>query len=363
MNKKIKVISFAIILTLAINLFNINSYKIFAEENSITYLSGNFISEDNYSTEMDNEVVPYLDKIVQTGYIQGENEQELYYEKYIVPEAKATIVISHGFTEYTGKFKELIYYFLKNNYSVYILEHRGHGHSGSLGKEDDTEINVDSYDSYVSDFKTFLDEIVIPNQKEDQKLFLYAHSMGGCIGTMFLEKYPEYFNAAILSSPMLTINTGSYPHFVAEAIAAVMNFVGQGDDYVFGQGKYDSKLDVNSSGTSSEQRYSYIKNRLNNEDSYAQRGGGSFQWLREGFISTEEAVDEENASKVEIPVLLFQAENDSLVEPEGQDEFQKYAKNCTLERIMDSKHEIYRENDEILKGYLDKVFDFYQSNL
>ena len=32
--------------------------------------------------------------------------------------------------------------------------------------------------------------------------------MGGAIGAKFLEDYPEYFDRAVLSSPMLEINTG-----------------------------------------------------------------------------------------------------------------------------------------------------------
>ena len=42
----------------------------------------------------------------------------------------------------------------------------------------------------------------------EQKLFLFAHSMGGAIGADFLEEYPEYFNSAILSAPMFQVNTG-----------------------------------------------------------------------------------------------------------------------------------------------------------
>lgn len=342
-----------------------NCYTVRAEESDTQgSLSDFYVSESEYNDKMDNTVVPYLNNIVQTGYFVGQNNVNIYYEKYVVPNSKASIVISHGFTEYTGRYKELIYYFIKKGYSVYILDHRGHGHSGNLGTKDSTELNVDSFEYYVLDFKTFLDNIVLPSKNKNEKLLLYAHSMGGCIGALFLEQFPQYFNAAILNSPMLEINTGNVPSFIAKPLADIMNFFGLGNNYVFGQGKYTGEDDFANCGTSSKVRYEYARNKLLNQDQYAQRGGASFHWLQEAFNATKEATNKDNASEVKIPVVLFQAENDTYVGKNGQIEFAKYAGNCTLVPVSGSKHEIYRENDSILPGYLNNVFNFYdkQSN-
>ena len=66
------------------------------------------------------------------GYIESYDSTAIYYRTYRIPQAKAAIVISHGFCEFAEKYKEVIYYFLKNGYSVYVPEHRGHGYSDRI---------------------------------------------------------------------------------------------------------------------------------------------------------------------------------------------------------------------------------------
>lgn len=63
---------------------------------------------------------------------------------------KEFFLISHGFTETSEKYKELIYYFLRGGYHVYIPEHCGHGHSYRL-VEDPSLVHVDCYKRYVAD--------------------------------------------------------------------------------------------------------------------------------------------------------------------------------------------------------------------
>src|SRR5471030_2112424 len=154
--------------------------KIFSELNFNIKDAKKYISQNNYKEEMLNTVEPYLKKKLKSGYILGQKKLKLYYEKFIIDNAKANIVISHGFKEYTEKYYELIYYFMKEGYSVFIIEHRGHGRSQRLGI-DDSQINVEKFNYYVEDFKKFIDEIVIPDSK-NKSLLLFAHSMGGGIG-------------------------------------------------------------------------------------------------------------------------------------------------------------------------------------
>ena len=150
--------------------------------------------------------------IYEDGFFMGKNEIKIFYRSFEVDNSKSVIVISHGFCESSDKYREFIKLLNKNNYSVYIMEHRGHGRSGRLGI-DNSQINVENFNYYVEDLKTFLDSIVVPNLN-NRKLYLYAHSMGGAIGALFLEKYNSYFEKAILNCPMMEIDTGKYPKIV-----------------------------------------------------------------------------------------------------------------------------------------------------
>ncbi|MDU4131551.1 MAG: alpha/beta fold hydrolase, partial [Clostridium perfringens] len=92
-----------------------------------------------------------LNRMRNSGTFKGENFANIYYEKYIVEESDKAIVICHGFSECIEKYHEIIYYFLNEGFSVYIMEHRGHGRSGYLSKSCNTQVEVESFDYYVKD--------------------------------------------------------------------------------------------------------------------------------------------------------------------------------------------------------------------
>lgn len=355
---------FKIVLTILTALFfqmllSFNSYNLKANASEVEdKINENFISENNYSETMKNVVEPYINSRVESGYIDGDEGVKLYYEKYKVDNAKANIVISHGYTESLIKYHEMIYYFMLNGYNVFGIEHRGHGRSGTLGIADKTQVDVKDFNQYVTDFKGFMDEIVMPNN-ENRKVLLFAHSMGGAIGAKFLEDYPGYFDGAILNAPMLEVNTGNIPMFLAKIIVECQMALGNGGKYVLGKEPYTPKYDPAEISTSCLERFEYFNDIVAN-DEILQRGGASYNWTNESFKATEEIVKEDNASKVEIPVLLFQAGQDTYVKSGGQNKFAKAAKNCEIKKIEGSRHQIFLEKDEILKPYLADVFNFYE---
>ena len=319
-----------------------------------------YICQKNYKEDMLKKVEPYLKKKLKHGYILGKKNLKLYYEKFIVTNPKANIVICHGLRECTEKYYELIYYFMKEGYSVFIIEHRGHGRSQRLGI-DTSQINVEKFNYYVEDFKKFIDEIVIPNSK-NKSLLLFAHSMGGGIGTVFLEEYTNYFKAAVLSSPMHEMNTGKAPKIVANIVSRGMKLCGKEKMYLPGQMPYTGQKKFPSSSTSCKERYEYIYEKIKNNNAY-HSGGSSASWYLESLKATKKLIKKENASKVKIPVLLFQAEYDTYVIPRGQNKFATYAKNCELVHVKESKHESYSERDEIAFDVIDKVILFYENNI
>ena len=246
---------------------------------------------------MKNIVEPYIDSVKETGYLDvGESDFKLYYEKYKVENPKATIVLSHGFTESLEKFHEIIYYYMQEGYSVYGAEHRGHGRSGHLGKKDSTQVNVNNFNDYVSDLRKFMDNVVVP-ETQGQKLFLFAHSMGGAIGARFLETYPQYFDAAILTTPMLEINTGGVPSWLVSALANTSVALSFGDNYIAGHSAYDSTYDFNNAATGCEARYAYYRD-IEIANTEIQRGGGSYRWLQSCMAGAKDAINKSNIQMV-----------------------------------------------------------------
>lgn len=319
-----------------------------------------FISQKNYKEEMRNIVEPYLMKKLKYGYITGKNNVNLYYEKFIVENSKGNIVICHGFAEFTEKYYELIYYFVKERYSVFIIEHRGHGRSQRLGI-DNSQINVEMFQYYVQDFKKFVDEVVIP-ESDNKDLLLFAHSMGGAIATWFLEAYTNYFKAAVLSSPMHGISTGKAPAILAKILSITMKLCGNEVKYLPGQVPYNRKKFFPSKSTSCKERYEYLYEKIKNNKEY-HNGGSSALWYIESLKATKILTKKKNASKVKIPILLFQAELDNHVIPKAQDKFAAYAENCKIVHLKGSMHGTYFEKDDILCTVFNKALSFYETNI
>ena len=327
-------------------------------DNSKSCIIKNYISSDNYSEYMANRVEPILNHIKRSGYIIGLNNIKLYYEKYIVENANGNIVICHGIGEYTEKYNELIYYFIISGYSVFIIEHRGNGRSGRLGK-DSGQISVEKLDYYIEDFKKFIDEIVIPNNK-GRDLVLFAHSMGGGIGTIFLEKYLQYFKGSVLSSPMHKINTGKAPVFLAEIVCRIFVHFGKGDEYMPGQKAYNGQRRFPSRSTNCEERYNYQYNKILG-NKYFQTGGASAKWYLEASKGTRFLRNKKNISKVKIPILLLQAECDTHVVPYAHYKFANYADNCEVVIVNNGKHETFFEIDDITIPVIEKILYFIDS--
>lgn len=316
-----------------------------------------YVTEDKYEDELQSTVVSYIEQYKETGYITGRKGMQLYYQKFTLEDARGTIVISHGLGENLERYQEMIYYYLNMGYSVYGMEHRGHSRSGRLGI-DDTMVSIDSFDNYYKDLKTFMDQVVVP-EAGNENLYLFAHSMGGGIGARFLQEYPGYFKAAVLSAPMLEIQSGNIPSFFAKLIAHGASITPWKNKYVIGKKPWDDTYDFENANTNSEVRYR-MGWRVMVENPELRMGGVSYQWLSESYNAALVASSIVKASKVEIPVLLFQAGKDTLVGDDGQNKFARYAKNCKKVRYAAAKHTLYLAEDEVLHDYYKKIFAFLE---
>lgn len=313
------------------------------------------LSEENYHEKMVSEVEPFLDEIRKNGYFSRESKKNLYYEEYLSPNANKNIVISHGFTENAEKYKELIYYFYKKNYNVFIIDHQGHGRSFRM-IEDYSITHIEKFDDYVEDLKAFVEKKV-KKDSQGKPLVLFAHSMGGAIGGCYLEKYPDDFEKAVFSSPMFEIDSGKIPLWVGKLIADFKSITGNKMGFVFTQSKFNPKEKFEESCAISRVRYDYFFQKRLKEKEY-QNYCSSYSWLRQSVLATRNLLKPKNLSKITIPVIVFQAQKDTVVRARGQNKFVQGVKNSLLVLVPETKHEIYMAHSKIILPYLAKVFEF-----
>lgn len=309
------------------------------------------LPEEKLKEKMTLEAEPYLQEICRKGRF-GEGDA-LSYELFIKPDSEATVVFSHGFIEAGCKFHELIYYFLQAGFSCAILDHRGHGESARMS-ENPNVIHIDHFDRYVEDFHEFVHEIVFPAAKGPY--YLYGHSMGGCIAARYLEEYPQDFEKAVLNAPMLGIQTGGIPEWAAILICNVNIWMKKGGRRLFFHKDFNPDSTFEEDCATSRARFEYYQEKRKN-DKNLQTSSASYTWVKESILAGRKAC--ELASRIRIPVLLFQASNDTLVKPKPQQKFVQTLSQGQLVKISGSKHEIYRSGNQVLEKYLNILFSFY----
>ena len=316
-----------------------------------------FFGEDDYPERMQNVVLPFLEEHDKPGYFEGDGGAKLHYHAFLNPDEKAAVVISHGFCEFFQKYHEMTYYFYQSGYSVFFIEHRGHGYS-SREIDDMNKVHITDFDTYVLDMKCFMDSIVA-KKSLTQRFLLFSHSMGGCIGALFMETYPDYFRAGVLSSPMMQLNfRGVNPILVR--ILLVWSIIARWDKkYLPTQHEFDFVNTYPKCSAQSEARHNYLfEYRLHDEHLY--NNGGTYKWARESFKGMKKAIAD--AGKIKCPVILFQAGQDTMVEPGGQEKFLK--NNPAIEKKVypDSRHEIFNAYDADRMDYYNTVIGFYEKN-
>ena len=313
------------------------------------------IMEVDFDDRLQNEILPWVEKTLKDDYFYSEEGVRMHYYHAVHPQERAAIVISHGFCEFAQKFFEIMYYFYEMGYSVFFVEHRGHGFSQRFVEEYD-RVYVKSYDEYVSDFHAFMEQIVT-KESVTKEYILFAHSMGGTVGTLYMEEHPEYFKKAVLSAPMMEMNFRGFPMWQVRLLMVVSKVLRWDLKYVPGQHGFDNINRHETSSSASKARYDYQFKCRQTVPQYTTYGG-TYAWTRASIKAIKKL--HKNVDKIQVPVLLFQAGLDGMVSPGGQNAFAENTKNTKFVRFDQSKHEVFNATDEIIAKYYPMIFEFLE---
>ena len=327
----------------------------------------------------DPEKIAYCDP-------EGADANVIRYAHWAPPHGTINGVVVHfnGRTEFIEKniyaYKDL----LDRGYEVWALDWRGQGFSKRQLKEKQKH-SIDSFDTYIQDAAYFIDN-VSNTRTSDGKKVLLAHSMGGQIALRYLLKYPDTFDCAVLSSPLLGlpgdkwyIRAGNWLKrnmFFADSCVMskpshwVDNFKdGDPCSHVNTETFNDDDLDKDQK----TENYSHDLHKVAEIDCFIASSVDAngqenpdlrvacptTRWLYEAYESTKIVM--ENAKELKTPVLIVRAKEDKAVNPDAQDEFCDKTDNCELRSIPENGepetgHELLVETEEIRKmffGYFD----------
>ena len=314
-----------------------------------------WITEENYDEQMHTEAEPYLAARMESGFDERVKGQPIYYEHYRADAPKAVIVISHGFTESILKFTESIYYMLQAGYEVWGLDHRGHGRS-YRANNDPCVVHAERFEDYVEDLR-HLTEMRVKPAAGALPVYLFCHSMGGCVGARIIEQYPALFDRAVLSSPMLGVVLGGIPAPVACAVLRVKGAGAKGREPMSPAAFTETEEDFPASAANSDCRFRYYT-RKKLADTRLQTCAPSMNWILEAVRASRLACSKRETARIRIPVLLLQAGRDTYVRADAQERFAARVPGCELLHLPALKHELYMSDSPDLIPYWERIFAF-----
>lgn len=292
------------------------------------------------------------------GFIEGQQGKQLYWVSFTRPENTKVILLVNGRIESVYKYQEVFWDLVEQGYDVYSYDHRGQGMSERCCA--DKQIgHVEHFDYYIKDMHHVVEAFDFSRY---QKRFILAHSMGGAISTRYLQTHPHHpFDAIALSAPMIGIQMQWYLRPISGPLTKWMSSRSPDPTYAPGQKPYYNKPFETNDLTHSALRYQWFRG-LYEQQPDIQLGGVSTHWAHQSLIAAKLCGKE--AHKLNLPVLLMQASQDTIVDNAAQRRFiNKLNKTkpglAQLAIIQGARHELFFETDPLRSQALAQCLSFF----
>jgi alpha-beta hydrolase superfamily lysophospholipase len=232
----------------------------------------------------------------QTGVEDGRGGIRIFFRWQPVEDARAVAVIIHGFADHSGRYGHVFEALAAAGIATLAIDKRGHGRStGRRGF-------INRYEEYVDDVETALN--LAEARADGKPLFLLGHSLGGLsVSRYLIDRGGRRLKGAVLSSPALG---------VALAVPAWKDTLGQVMSKVWPSLAIPAGIEAHQVSRDKDIVAAYAADPLVFTSATA-------RWYTETLAS--QAWVHARAQTIETPMLVLQAGEDSLVDPEATARF------------------------------------------
>ena len=275
-----------------------------------------------------------------------------FWPSLTVPKSKTsvkTVILMQGRASFMEKFSDLIQTFQKKGYHVWSFDWRGQGLSSRM-TDDRHKGYIDSYETYLRDFKQLLHMVILPHVHGP--LFILGQSMGSHLALRFLSENPGIFDGAFLTAPMLELNTGGYTARLAKKIVHIGCKIGLSKSFVPGHGSYNPANEPFEGNPLTHDRKSFLAHReLQKKNPYLSVGGVTFGWVRATLESMETLNRPEVLGRIKIPVFGLFAGDENIVDNMNAINIFSWIPNSHYKTYEGARHQLLSESPTYMRRF------------
>lgn len=270
-----------------------------------------------------------------------------------VPEnARGTVVILGGRGDFIERYFETARDLVARGFAVACLDMRGQGGSQRARRQPYRD-RTRSFAGFDEDVRTLMEQLVIPTCPGPH--YALGHSTGAHV-LLRLLRHRNWFERAILVSPLVEIIYGPWPRPVAWLLLNTMWFTGLANFFLPGvRRKPMGRTDFPGNPLTSDQRRWDRDSATLEIAPQLGLGGPTFGWLGAARTSIARL---RRLKKPTAPVLIVAAGADRVVGNEGIRRLARRVPGVALTFIPDAKHEILGERDMIRRQFLAALDSF-----
>lgn len=258
----------------------------------------------------------------ESNFLKASDGIQIYWQGWFpqTPNSK-TLVIAHGLGEHSGRYKNLVDYFVPLGYTIFAADHRGHGRSG--GRRG----HINRFQEYYEDLHRVVQHV--QKHQPNSQLYLIGHSLGGLIAIHYALNYPETLHGLIVSSPALQLKM---------KIPAVKAALGKWLSAIWPTLAMANGIDINDLSHDTDNVEQYRTDPL-------VHNRASTRYFTEFLDAMDAALA--GAGNLKLPLLMLQAGADPIIDPAGSQDFFNRVTLSDKELIIydDFYHEIFNEVD------------------
>jgi lysophospholipase len=267
--------------------------------------------------------------------------------------ARGSLIFAGGRGDFIEKYLEAFAHWHDRGWNLTAFDWRGQGGSQGSG------FAFDSFDVLVGDLAALLADWLGATPGPHVAV---GHSMGGHLLLRTIVDNKPALDAAVLVAPMILVNSGPIPSWLAPGLADTMSRLGFRN-----MPMWKTPPALQRPGSQRQKLLTGSRQRYEDEAWWWEKhpawnlGAPTWGWTRAAYRSAAAAFTAERLGQVDLPVLLLGADRDRLVSPAEIRRVARQLANAELEMFPVSGHEILREADPVRRAALARIDAFLES--